>query len=262
MRLFTDQLGRVLELGNDPPKRIVSLLPSQTELLAYLGLNDEVVGITKFCVEPVDWYRRKVRVGGTKDVKIEEVIALQPDLIIANKEENEKGTLEILMQFAPVYISDVRNLDAALEMIASLGEITGRKQAADALVEAIAHAFGQLPAFFEGKKILYCIWRNPWMFAGPDTFIGHLLERLGAQNLAAGFTGRYPEIDLTQGFLHQADCILLSSEPFPFGDKHITELREAGIEAEIKLVDGACFSWYGSRLLSSAVYLKHLGKTF
>lgn len=256
MPVFTDQMGRQLAINNFPPQRIVSLVPSQTELLASLGLDAEVVGITKFCIEPEQWYRNKARIGGTKDVKIEEVLALKPDLIIANKEENEKGTLEILMQFAPVWISDVRDLASALNMIVSVGEITGRLQKAAALSQQIASAFKQIPPFFAGKKVLYGIWRNPWMFAGEDTFIGHLVSRFGGHNLAAGRSTRYPEIQLEDEAMREADLILLSSEPFPFGDKHIAELREAGINATIRLVDGASFSWYGSRLLRSAAYFK------
>ena len=136
MAFFADQLGRSVELLN-APKRIVSLVPSQTELLFDLGLNDKVVGITKFCVHPEGWYRTKKRIGGTKQLHIDEIKELTPDLIIANKEENVRDQIEELAKDFPVWISDVNNLDSASSMITGIGEITSRKPQAKDIIHQI-----------------------------------------------------------------------------------------------------------------------------
>ncbi len=249
MRVFTDQVGRQITLPDAPPRRIVSLVPSQTELLASLGLDEEVVGITKFCIHPNRWFKSKKRIGGTKDVKIDEVLALQPDLIIANKEENEQGVLEILSQFAPVWISDVRSLPDALQMIEAVGELTGKSHLSQPLAAEIAAGFAGLPPILQGKRVLYSIWYKPWMLAGYDTFIGSMLRLLGAELLVpAESKGRYPEATIEEMRLLQPDLVLLSSEPFPFKQKHIDELKRAGLEVPVMLVEGDMFSWYGSRL--------------
>ncbi len=260
MRVFTDQVGRQITLPDAPPRRIVSLVPSQTELLASLGLDEEVVGITKFCIHPNHWFKSKKRIGGTKDVKIQEVLALQPDLIIANKEENEQGVLEILSQFAPVWISDVRSLPDALHMIEAVGELTGKSQLSKPMAAEIAAGFASLPSVLQGKRVLYSIWYKPWMLAGDDTFIGSLLCLLGAELLVpADSTSRYPEATIEQIKLLQPDLVLLSSEPFPFKQKHIDELKRGGVDVPIVLVEGDMFSWYGSRLLQVPAYLRGLG---
>lgn len=256
MRVFTDQVGRQVTLPDAPPRRIVSLVPSQTELLADLGLEEEVVGITKFCIHPTEWHKSKKRIGGTKDVKIEEVLALQPDLIIANKEENEQGTLEILSQFAPVWISDVRSLPDALQMIEAVGELTGRSHLSKSIATEIATSFATLPAVLQGKSVLYGIWYKPWMLAGNDTFIGAMLRLLGAKLLVPeGSTSRYPEVSIEQMRQLQPDLVLLSSEPFPFKQKHIEELHRGGLEVPVLLVEGDMFAWYGSRLLQAPDYI-------
>src|SRR6185503_8492334 len=135
MAVFTDQLGRTISLEN-PPRRIISLVPSQTELLHDLGLEEEVVGITKFCIHPTDWFRHKTRVGGTKDIRSDVILNLQPDLIIANKEENQSQQIEELSPHFPVWISDISTLSDALEMIRALGDLTDRSPQADSLAEA------------------------------------------------------------------------------------------------------------------------------
>lgn len=251
---FVDQLGRVVSLTASPPKRIVSLVPSQTELLHALGLEEEVIGITKFCIHPSTWFRSKTRVGGTKDFKIEKVLALRPDLVIANKEENEKGSLEVLEKFVPVWISDVRSLDAAVDMIKCIAEITHRTHAAAPLLDKINNNFLHLSKPLEGKRVAYGIWYDPWMFASNDTFIGSLLEQLGAINVITDADGRYPTLSLEALGARKPDFILLSSEPFPFKAKHAILLKSAFPNAKVVLVDGSYFSWYGSRLADAAPY--------
>lgn len=254
----TDQVGRTVEIAAVPPLRIVSLVPSQTELLHALGLDEEVVGITKFCIHPPTWHKTKTRVGGTKNFKVEQVLALQPDLVIANKEENEKGSLALLEKFVPVWISDVRSIDAALVMIKEVGRITGKIERASRLALKIGQSFDALPKWLQGKRVAYGIWYDPWMFASSDTFIGDVLKRLGAVNVAEEKGSRYPSMS-TQDLISLApDYVLLSSEPFPFKMKHANTMHSAGLLCDVQLVDGSYFSWYGSRLMDSVPYLNSI----
>ena len=255
-RRIKDMLGREIVL-NDLPKRIVSLVPSQTELLHDLGLEDEVVGITKFCVHPEEWFRTKARIGGTKQVHIDKVAVLQPDLILANKEENVKEQIEALEAIAPVWVSDIKTLDDALEMIRLVGELVGKSAQSAAMAERIDQDFQQLNRAITNKKVAYCIWRNPWMWAGGDTFISDMLQKANWHNALQTET-RYPAIDLEQIKEYEPGLILLSSEPYPFKEKHIDEIKAALPMAEVILVDGEMFSWYGSRLLYAASYLNSL----
>lgn len=255
-KTFYDMLGREVVI-NYPAKRIVSVVPSQTELLADLGLNDEVVGITKFCVHPEVWFRSKERVGGTKTLNIDKIRELQPDLIIANKEENERTQIEELAKEFPVWISDVDTLPHALLMIQVIGQMTGTDGDAANLVDEIVHAFKGLNHAAQPKKVVYLMWRNPWMTVGGDTFIGHMIHVLGWQN-AFEKQSRYPEVSAEELKAINPDKVLLSSEPFPFKEQHIAEIKEVLPDAEVMLVDGEMFSWYGSRLLKATEYFRAL----
>ncbi len=257
---FQDQLGFNVELKNFPPKRIVSLVPSQTELLFDLGLDEEVVGLTYFCVHPKEKFKEKTKIGGTKQVKKEIVNGLEPDLIIANKEENEKDQVEALKENYPVWVSDVFDLDSALEMIKSIGELVGKKEAGAKMVNQIGYGFKDLPSI-EPKETLYLIWRNPYMTVGGDTFIHYMLNRIGLKNLLQDFN-RYPEIGKEKIRELDPQLILLSSEPYPFKEKHKAELNAVVPDSEIQLVDGSMFSWYGSRMLKAVAYFQEWVKNF
>lgn len=259
MHSFTDQLNRTVHLPGIP-QRIVSLVPSQTELLAALGLNDAVVGITKFCVHPDTWFRSKTRIGGTKKVHMDRVHALQPDLIIANKEENVQEQVEELARHYPVWVSDVNNLDDALAMIRAIGELTQTNDKAGAIAQTIGADFSQLAGLSPGLRTAYLIWKDPYMTVGHDTFIHHLLGRCGLQNVFGNQT-RYPAIGIEA--LQAAGCqlLLLSSEPYPFKQQHIDELQGYLPHTRIMLVDGEMFSWYGSRLLEAPAYFNTLFST-
>lgn len=256
MARFSDQLGDIIELKG-VPQRIISLVPSQTQLLYELGLSDEVVGITKFCIHPDSWFRSKERIGGTKKVNIEKVKALQPDLIIGNKEENEQHDIETLREIAPVWMSDIYNLEDALDMIRSVGKLTERTDKAEKIVSNIGKGFTELSELVNARneqpKVLYCIWNDPVMVAGKNTFINDMLTRCGFKNVIQ--EDRYPEIDLSG--IHP-DLILLSSEPYPFKEKHINFFEQKFPGAKVLLVDGEAFSWYGSKLLESPVYFKSI----
>ncbi|MBK9335957.1 MAG: ABC transporter substrate-binding protein [Lewinellaceae bacterium] len=259
MYTCTDQTARTIVLPVFPPRRIVSLVPSQTELLHALGLADEVVGITKFCVHPAAWFQEKKRVGGTKTVNPEKVAALAPDLIIANKEENKRVQIEALATRFPVWTSDVRDLHSALDMIGRVGAVTGRAPAAQMLVRTVEQAFADhRPEPAAGRpRAAYFIWRKPCMVAGGDTFIHAMLQEAGFENVFAA-ESRYPEI-LPEILTERApDVLLLSSEPYPFAEKHVAEFQEICPAAQVVVVDGEMFSWYGSRLLLAPAYFRQL----
>ncbi|MBL7890243.1 MAG: ABC transporter substrate-binding protein [Bacteroidia bacterium] len=261
MPAFTDQLNRKIELSSTP-KRIISLVPSQTELLYDLGLRDEVVGITKFCIHPDEWFRSKVRVGGTKKIDFEKIKELQPDLIIGNKEENDQGLIEELMKLYPVWISDIYTLKDAYDMITRVGTLVGKQQEATFLKLQIESQFNQfiqsnVPS---NKKTAYFIWNDPYMVAGANTFINEVLKLNGLENIFADKDSRYPEVSAEELKKLQPELILLSSEPYPFKQKHMDELQLICPSAKILLVDGELFSWYGSRLLKIPEYLKDLNR--
>lgn len=248
-----DQLGRKHSFNNTP-KRIVSLVPSQTELLHHLGLDNEVVGITKFCVHPNEWFKTKTRIGGTKNVNLEAIKALQPDLIIANKEENIKEQIETLEAIAPVWVSDVNNLEDALKMIDAVGKLTNTYVKAQNLRTEIQIRF-KTPNY--KLKTAYLIWRKPYMTVGGDTYISNMLQHAGFENV---FTNerRYPIVTLQQIAATNCDVILLSSEPYPFKQVHIDEIKAVMPNVKMLLVDGEMFSWYGNRLLVAVDYFNNL----
>jgi ABC-type Fe3+-hydroxamate transport system substrate-binding protein len=257
MKSFTDQIGRALKI-KETPKRIISLVPSQTELLASLGLENEVIGITKFCVHPNNWFRNKTRVGGTKQIKLDLIHSLQPDLIIANKEENTKEQIEALANDFPVWVSDVNDLESAFEMIAKVGEITGRSDPAADLIGRIKTNFEKLNTPANNPlKAAYFIWPKPYMVSGGDTFISKMMEIAGFQNIFQS-ENRYPEINLDHLKGLEPDCILLSSEPYPFKEKHVNAFKEEFPHAKVLIVDGEYFSWYGSRLEFAPDYFNQI----
>lgn len=305
---FIDQLHRKIEI-NFPPRKIISLVPSQTELLCDLGLEDQLIAVTKFCVHPAHIRKSKQIIGGTKNLRIEEIKKLNPDLIIANKEENDQKQIETLSNFFPVWISDIKNFDDALDMINKLGEITDKKNQSQKIIDQILEAKTNfqnllrspqfafqnphLPAeaqFTEsglaGSAIptLYLIWKDPYMTIGGDTFISNMLEMAGFKNIFQHLE-RYPELlilnlpaDASRTCCVQAgpqpgtlnselltlnpQLIFLSSEPYPFKEKHIQELQTIFPQSKIILVDGEMFSWYGSRMLHCFDYFLKLHTAF
>lgn len=239
------------------PRRIVSLVPSQTELLFYLGVQDTTVGITKFCVHPKQWQRTKTIIGGTKNILTDKIKQLSPDLIIANKEENVKEQIGQLEKDFAVWVTDVNSLDGALLMINDIGQLTNTAINASILSEQIKQSFTGLFKTHQKINTAYLIWRNPYMTIGGDTFIHDMLDRCGLQNIFAN-EKRYPVI--TAGELKSRNCqlVLLSSEPYPFKQQHIKDLQAQLPDTNIVLVNGEMFSWYGSRLLYAVKYFKEL----
>lgn len=250
-----DQLGRRVAMPF-PPQRIVSLVPSQTELLFDLGLADRVVGVTKFCIHPAEARRKAVIVGGTKNFDFEKIAELKPDLIIGNKEENYQVGIEQLAAIYSVWLSDIATLDEALRMMRGVGFITGRRETAETLAAEIVASFAAL-APPTPLPAAYFIWRKPYMVAAGGTFIDDMLRRAGFTNVFAG-RGRYPEITVAELAAAAPARLLLSSEPYPFGEKHVAEFQAICPGARIDIVDGELFSWYGSRLRHSAAYFATL----
>lgn len=248
-RTFVDQMGRNV-IVPFPPKRIISLVPSQTELLHYFGLEDEVIGITKFCIYPDNWFRNKQRIGGTKQLKLDEILALKPDLIIGNKEENTKEDIDFLTQKVPVWMSDINTFEEAFEMIDLIGQLTNKQQIAQALNTGITQEFKQLGNIGKGKSVLYFIWDEPSFVVGKSTFIDSVLTKIGFVNACQKV--RYPALSELKPL--NPDFIFLSSEPFPFKEEHFLKYQELFPTSKILLVDGESFSWYGSRMLEAPRY--------
>jgi len=243
------------------PQRIISLVPSQTELLFDLGLNGEIVGITKFCIYPAHKVRDKTIVGGTKTGHLDRIHALKPDLIIANKEENTRDQVEELQRHYPVHITDVTTLPDALSMIRNVGQLVGKATQADDMAQQIGHSLSS-PSSLSSlscppPSVAYFIWRKPYMVAAGDTFIDAMLTAAGFRNAFAEQT-RYPEIAPDELQQVRPDLIFLSSEPYPFAEKHVAELQAICPSARVRVVDGEVFSWYGSRLLRAADYFRNL----
>lgn len=254
---FEDQLHRTVHFSKIPT-RIVSLVPSQTELLVDLGLRDKLVGITKFCVHPQSLRNEIAVVGGTKKVNFEKIKSLRPDLIICNKEENTLEMVDELEKTATVWVTDIYTIEYALQMIKSFGRIFDREEIASRIVskinfekEAFIHFMKDKPL----KKAAYIIWKDPYMAAGRNTFINELMKLNHFENVLEDENSRYPEVQLSE--LKGLDLIVLSSEPFPFKEKEAKEIEE-NLKIGTKLVDGEFFSWYGSRLQQAFSYFKTL----
>lgn len=255
---IVDQLHRELNIDTSKELKIISIVPSQTEFLYDIGLSKQIIGITKFCIHPTELFKSCAKVGGTKQLDIEKIKALNPDIIIANKEENEKSQIEELEKHFPVWISDIYTLDDAYDMMLRLGEIFQKQEQANRMLEEIRASLQTVYAkrmnlINLNSRVAYFIWREPWMIAGKNTFIDHILGEMGYENIATHLTepNRYPEIQvdaLQEIYQNAAFDIFLSTEPYPFKEKHIADLQSYFPGANIRLVDGEIFSWYGSRL--------------
>ncbi|MDP2387298.1 MAG: helical backbone metal receptor [Bacteroidota bacterium] len=261
---FKDQTGSIVEV-KETPRRIISVVPSQSELLWDLGLRDELIGITKFCIHPNEMFISITRVGGTKKLHIDKIKELNPDIIIANKEENERSDIEELQRHFPVWISDIKNLNDSMNMIHSLGELLGKQDDASRISTKIEEQFSRLRSYTQtparpsdGKRVAYFIWKNPLMLAGRDTFINDMLQRCGFENCLQDKNSRYPEITSEELKDLNPELILLSSEPYPFSEIHLKEFQQLLPSAKVMVVDGELFSWYGSRLIHSPEYFNQL----
>lgn len=260
MITIQDQLG-ISHSFATAPKRIISLVPSQTELLYDLGLEERIVGITKFCVHPFHFKSTKKVVGGTKTVHIEKIKALQPDIIICNKEENTQEMVTELSSICPVWVTDVLTIEDNFNMIADFGQLFNCRTEAQKWNDKLAFALSDFKTFIKDKpvqKVAYFIWKNPYMVAGSQTYIDALLKLNHFENIY-GTKGRYPEIELKKIRLEgDPDLVLLSSEPFPFKEEDAFEIGRFTHHAKTIFVDGEMFSWHGSRLLKAIPYFRKI----
>lgn len=254
-RTFTDHLNNRLEIIY-PPLKVISLVPSHTELLFDLGLTKEITGRTKFCIHPKEKVKSVPIVGGTKNFNIPKIRSINPDLIIANKEENYKEGIEELETDFPIWVSDIKELTSCLQMIQQVGEVVGKEPEGNEIAEKIKKEFLALRPE-KRYTVAYLIWKNPYMTIGKDTFIHQMLNLAGFDNVFADSL-RYPVISAEEIENRKPDLIFLSSEPYPFKNKHLSEFSKISPASGIKLVRGDLFSWHGSRLLYAARYFKKL----
>ena len=251
MLITENNLQEISKIGR--VNSVVSLVPSLTETIASLGAKSTLAGITRFCKYPEDIRKEVAIVGGTKDFDNEKIINLLPDVVVAVKEENKETRILRLAEYLPVVLFDIVHVEDAFGMIIMLGRLLYKEKEARRLAEKIKKVFAQLPEVLPKRKCLYLIWKKPWMAAGKETFINEMLNKCGFKNMVRG---RYPEI--TKENFEQAEFILLSSEPYPFREKHRQELQQQFPDKKVLLVDGEMFSWYGSRMLSAGEYFEKL----
>lgn len=251
--LVHDHLGRAVSY-TFPPQRIISLCPAITETLFALGLKEEIVGRTQYCIFPANEVATVPKVGGTKQVQLEKIKELQPDLIICEKEENTKEMVEQLAVYFPVYVAQVESVADAHRMIRDIGAIVNRLEEANTLSAQIVNSFRSLPQ--HAGRVAYMMWRKPYMVVGTPTYIDSVLTTLGFTNSFIHLEGRYPTVTINDLQQAQLDYLFLSSEPFPFRDKHAQELAMHLPNTRIVLVDGEMF-WYGARMQQEAQYFQH-----
>lgn len=249
---FEDQMGNAIKF-NSVPKRVVSLVPSQTEFLYEIGIRP--IAQTIFCIHPKSEFKQSTKIGGTKKLNIEKIRSLKPDLIIGNKEENLKAEIEILAEEFPVWMSDIHTLEDAYEMMDCIGQITDKVEAANKIIKEARSNFNSLDTE-SNSTVLYLIWQKPFMAVGKPTFIDAVLTSLGFNNVASN--QRYPQLNKEAITELNPYYIFLSSEPFPFKEKHQKEVQDLFPGSKVILVDGEMFSWYGSRLVKAPAYFKKL----
>ena len=260
MKNFVDHLGRSIVV-DFPPKRIISTVPSQTELLSDLGLEEEVVGITRFCTYPKGWKKQKIIIGGTKRLDFKKIAELNPDLIIGNKEENIKPQVEEIANEYPYWISNVESFDDNQKLIKDVGEICEKVTEAEVLCLRIEDVCTKVKNIQKSpKRVAYFIWRNPFMVAGNNTYINSILKRLGFVNVFESREGRYPTVTLDDLKRVEVDEIFLSSIPFPFNEIHAQEFKMFFPDLKVTFIDGEVFSYFGSRIAKSEEYLISLIK--
>lgn len=255
-----DDLGDTLTLERRP-ERIVSLVPSITETVIALGAAERLVGITSYCVEPAEAVARIAKVGGTKGFHLDRIEALAPDLVVANKEENRKHHIDALREHYPVFVTYPRTLEDAIKMVGDLGALTGESNAAARIIADYGRAIAALDAEAVAVRLRTAcmIWRDPWMAAGPDTYMSRLLERFGFENIFEDGGGRYPETTLETIAGRRAELVILPSEPYEFGDRDRDEVQSfftsRGHDVRVIRMDGSYLTWFGVRTVAAVGYL-------
>jgi ABC-type Fe3+-hydroxamate transport system substrate-binding protein len=244
--------------------RLVSLCPSLTELVFDLGRGDDLVGRTKFCVHPTGRVERVESVGGTKNPKIARIVELAPDLVLLNEEENRREDAEALLAAGVrCHVSFPRDVGETAQMVRDIGAVLERPAEAERIaadIERRAARVRERARQAPAVRYAYLIWRNPWMVAGGDTFVTAMLALPGGVNVFAAHPERYPTVTPQDLAVADPDVVLLSSEPFPFKEKHADELAVAtGLPRErMQLVDGEYLTWHGSRTPDGVDYAERV----
>jgi ABC-type Fe3+-hydroxamate transport system substrate-binding protein len=246
---FSDQIMQICRV-HFPPTRIISLVPSITETLYALQLHDHIIGISDFCPSLTG---HSCRIGGPKNPDMKKIRELQPDLILASKEENKKEDILKLSEYQAVWTSDVHTIQDALELISQLGTVCNREEEASQLREEIETQFQGLCE--KAVPSVYVIWKNPWYFVGGDTFIHAMMDTFGFKNMLVEYK-RYPVCTWDDDHIASAELILLSSEPFPFHYKDVLSLRSQFPHKKVYLIRGEMFSWYGARMKYAPHYIR------
>ncbi len=251
-----DDLGTEIIL-DAAAKRVVSLVPSITKSVCDLGAEHQLIGVTKFCVHPAHIRQTTMRIGGTKNANIERITALNPDLILANKEENTLADVAALRNIAPVFVTDVKNRFDSNRMLENFGVLLGKRVEAAKWIAKINQRLSEFQdksREIENDKVLYLIWKNPWMSVGGDTYIDEMLRLAGFQNVCHHLS-RYPEIVMPLLRKdYDPDYVFLSSEPYPFSDTEAFEVGRYTHHAKTVFVDGEMFSWFGTGLHAALDY--------
>ena len=252
--IIRDQINRQIELS-ETPQKIVSLVPSITELLCWLGLEKQLVGITRYCVHPKGLLDKVKVVGGSKKASIPAIQQLEPDLIIANKEETAPEMVAALEKDFPVWVSEVKTLADCYAMVKGIAAITSTTEKGERLINSLIEELHQQKHL---GSVVYLIWKEPYMAAGNDTFIHQMLSVAGFENLI--LQKRYPQYSIDELQQLQPDFLFLSSEPYPFKKEEVLQWQKRLPATKIALVDGEIFSWYGSRLFKASAYFEDLHK--
>jgi ABC-type Fe3+-hydroxamate transport system substrate-binding protein len=261
-RELTDALGTRHQVAG-AQARIVSLVPSITELLFDLDLAPQIVGRTGFCIHPKDRVKRVAKVGGTKSIETGRIKRLAPTHLIVNIDENPRATVEMLAQFVPhVIVTHPLEPRDNLVLYRLLGGIFSREEQAEELCRRFEHGYGAAVSATSGlprRRVLYLIWKSPWMTVARDTYISRMLATVGWDTYEAKGTARYPTLNLTPERLKDVDVVLLSSEPYSFRERHCVEVLDmlpTGSRTRVALIDGSMTSWYGSRAIQGMTYLR------
>jgi ABC-type Fe3+-hydroxamate transport system substrate-binding protein len=260
-RRLSDDTGRSISLAA-PPQRVVSLVPSLTELVCSLGGASRLVGVTRYCTEPASVVAGLPKVGGTKTPSLQQVVELHPDLVLMNEEENKREDFQVLTKAGlTIFVSYPRTVDAAASGIERLGNALDADAEAGAMAAQIRSAAAAIPQ--RAVRVFCPIWRKPWMSFNRDTFAHDLLRCAGAANLCADRSDRYPVVELQDISQADPEVILLPDEPYPFAERHRAALEplaqtSAWRAGHVFFTDGKALSWYGPRTAAALRDLRAL----
>lgn len=253
--MHTDALGHTFEFSA-PPKRVVSLVPSLTEVLFDLGAGASVAGVTSFCIHPPQARETAAVVGGTKNPKVDVIRQLAPDLVYMNLEENLKRHAEAIREFAPVFVTEPKKVADVESLILQLARIHAREREGDAIVSRLAAALEEVRRKARRFTFAVAIWKNPWMWCGGDTYVSNLVAEAGGLNVFAGQT-RYPTLQAEDVVReHRPEVIFLPDEPYLFTDDDAADLRAKTGARVVGPFAGDLFTWHGTRTVEGLAFLR------